>query len=158
MRVFSLIAFFTLLPAMVSADEHITALDRMEISTERMTDNLLNFYESRVPELADVRPDMVWDSAFRDAGRCILDGLNAEGGAAAVVTYLAALERFAEAEIVNFTDLTEKMPAALASDIVLELSQVCGMIALGAEKMAASGLNEAFAAEGVLDKVLAPAE
>ena len=158
MHVFSFIAFFTLLPAMVSADEHITALDRMEISTERMTDNLLNFYESRVPELADVRPDMVWDSAFRDAGRCILDGLNAEGGAAAVVTYLAALERFAEAEIVNFTDLTEKMPAALASDIVLELSQVCGMIALGAEKMAASGLNEAFAAEGVLDKVLAPAE
>lgn len=152
----SIALFFAPLAAL--AEGHASALDRMEAGTEKMTDTLLNFYESRVPELADVRPDMAWDVAFRDAGRCILDGLNADGGAAAVSTYLAALERFAEANIVNFTDMTTQMPEALATNVVLELSQACGMIALGTDRMAASGLNIAFAKEGVMAKVLAPAE
>lgn len=158
MRVLSLTAAITSLPLILLADGHVTALDRMEVGTEKMTDNLLDFYESRVPELADVRPDMTWDTAFRDAGRCVLDGINAAGGAAAVSTYLGALERFAEIEIVNFSDLTTKMPPVLASNIVVELSQICGMITLGAEKMTASGLNDAFAAKDILAKIIAPAE
>lgn len=158
MRVFSLSAMLIFMPLMSMAGEHVSALVRMEESTEKMTDNLLNFYESRVPELADVRPDMAWDADFRMAGRCFLEGLNAKGGAAAVSIYLGALEIYAEADFVNFTDITTQMPPTLAANIVLELSQVCGMIAVGSEKMAVSGLTEAFAKEGVLARVMAPAE
>jgi hypothetical protein len=140
------------------ADEHASALVRMEESTEKMTDNLLDFYESRVPELANVRPDMAWDADFRKAGQCFLEGLNANGGAAAVSIYLGALETYATANFVNFADITSKMPPTLATNIVLELSQVCGLIALGSEKMAASGLSEAFAKEDFFARVTAPAE
>lgn len=146
------------LPTDAIADGHQDALARMEAGTEKMTDNLLDFYVNRVPTLADVRPDMSWDQTFRDAGQCILDGLTVDGGDDGVATYLSALEEFAEADITNFTDMTTQMPDVLASDIALNLSNTCGMIRLGTARMAASGLNEAFSQEGVMAKVLAPSE
>lgn len=158
MRSLTTFAFLTLLPVTAAADGHADALARLEAGTEAMTDNLLDFYIDRAPELAEFRPDMAWDDDFREAGQCLLDGLSAEGGDTTVATYLAALEAFSQAEIVNFTDLTTLMPDALATDVVLDLSSACGTISLGSERMAASGLNEAFQAEGVMAKVLAPAE
>lgn len=153
-----LATLLTVFPVLTAADGHSDALDRLEAGTTAMTDNLLDFYVSRVPELADVRPDMSWDAAFRDAGQCILDGIDADGGSAAVAEYLTALEEFAAAEIRDFTDMTTLMPDALSTNVVLGLSNSCGMIALGTQRMAASGLNDAFAQEGVMEKVLAPAE
>lgn len=140
------------------AEGHDDALARIEAGTEAMTNNLLDFYVGRAPELAVFRPDMSWDAAFREAGQCLLDGLQADGGDAGVATYLAALETFAKAEIVNFTDLTTQMPDALATDIVLDLSAACGMIQLGTTRMEDSGLTEAFQQRDVMAKVLAPAE
>jgi hypothetical protein len=158
MRSITLSAFIVFLPCFVMADGHSDALARLETYTEKMTDNLMDFYVARVPELGDVRPDMTWDTEMREAGQCILDGITADGGDAGVATYLAALEDFADADIVKFTDLTTKMPDALATDVVLTLSSSCGMVKIGSERMAASGLNEAFAKEGVMARVLAPAE
>lgn len=158
MRRLTIIAALIFSPFAAAADGHADALARLEAGTEAMTENLLDFYVDRAPELAGFRPDMTWDDAFREAGQCLLDGLNAEGGDAAVASYLAALEEFSKAEIVNFTDLTTLMPDALATDVVLDLSSVCGTISLGSERMAASGLTRAFQAEGVMAKVLAPAE
>lgn len=147
-----------LLAAPAMADGHADALARMETGTVAMTNNLLDFYVARVPELAAVRPDMTWDDAFRTAGQCVLDGIASHGGDAAVAAYLAALESWAAAEISSFTDLTEKMPDVLADPTVLEFSSICGMIALGTDRMEASGLNAAFQAEGVMERVIAPAE
>ena len=158
MRVLTITAVLTLVPFGAFADGHADAMVRLEAGTEKMTDNLLDFYIGRAPELADFRPDMTWDDDFREAGQCLLDGLRSDGGDAAVATYLSALEDFAEAKIVNFTDLTTLMPDALATDIVLDLSTACGTISLGSERMAASGLNDAFQQEGVMAKVLAPAQ
>lgn len=142
----------------VFADGHQDALARMEAGTTAMTDNLLDFYIGRVPELAAARPDMSWDDDFREAGQCVLDGLNAHSGDAGVATYLAALETFGVTEIVTFSDLTEKMPDVLSDPVALELSSTCGMISLGTARMEASGLHEAFAADGVMERVLAPAK
>ena len=147
-----------LLASPALADGHADALARMETGTVAMTANLLDFYESRVPELAEVRPDMTWDDAYRTAGQCVLDGLAAHGGDAAVAAYLAALETYAAADFDSFTDLTTKMPDTLADPVALELSSSCGMIGLGTARMEASGLNAAFQADGVMDRVLAPAE
>lgn len=158
MRALIISALFTAVSGFAFADGHADALARLEAGTEKMTNNLLDFYVSRVPSLEDVRPDMSWDAEFRDAGQCILDGLDTDGGPTAVADYLAALEEFADAEIVNFTDMTTQMPAALSSNVVLGLSNSCGMIRIGTERMAASGLNDAFAQDGVMQKVLAPAE
>lgn len=158
MRISLLTAIVVLAPHFASADGHADALARMQSSTEAMTDNLLDFYEARAPELAEVRPDMSWDDAFRTAGQCVLDGLQSHGGDAAVATYLAALEDFATVEIETFTDLTSKMPDALADPKTLEFSSSCGMIALGTTRMEASGLNEAFQDPTVMERVLAPAQ
>ena len=93
-----LATLLTVFPVLTAADGHSDALSRLEAGTTAMTDNLLDFYVSRVPELADVRPDMSWDAAFRDAGQCILNGIDADGGSAAVAEYLTALEKFAAAD------------------------------------------------------------
>lgn len=140
------------------AEGHYDALARMEAGTLAMTDNLLDFYIGRVPELAAARPDMSWDEEFREAGQCVLDGLTAHSGNEGVAAYLAALEAFGVTQIMTFSDLTEKMPDVLSDPVALELSSTCGMITLGTARMQASGLNEAFAAEGVMERVLAPAE
>lgn len=145
-------------PLTAMAEGHADALARLEAGTVQMTNNLLDFYIGRAPQLAAFRPDMSWDEAFREAGQCVLDGLHADGGDAAVATYLSALEGFATAEIVNFADLTTQMPDAMATDVVLDLSSACGTIKIGTERMQASGLTEAFQQEGVMAKVLAPAE
>lgn len=145
-------------PTLAQAEGHADALARMEAGTVAMTNNLLDFYESRAPELAEVRPDMTWDDDFRAAGQCVLDGIAAHSGEEGVADYLAALEDFATVEITSFTDMTVKMPDTLADPKTLELSSSCGMIALGTNRMEASGLNAAFQAEGVMDRVLAPAE
>jgi hypothetical protein len=158
MRHFTLSALLICLPCLIFADGSSDALERLESGTERMTDNLLDFYVHRVPELAEFRPDMSWDDEFRDAGQCFLDGLKADGADAAVATYLDALEDFATAEITNFTDLTSKMPEELSTGTVLALSDSCGTIAIGTARMAESGMNEAFAKEGVMERVLAPAQ
>ena len=158
MRAFTLSTVLLFTPYLALADGHADALDRMEAGTEKMTDNLLDFYVARVPTLGETRPDMSWDTAFREAGQCILDGIAADGGDAGTATYLGALENFAEAEILNFTDMSTQMPDALATDVVLNLSSDCGMISLGTERMAESGLTEAFAQEGVMAAVLAPAQ
>jgi hypothetical protein len=130
----------------------------MEAGTVGMTNNLLDFYESRVPELAEVRPDMSWDDEYRTAGQCVLDGLASHGGPEAVAGYLTGLEDFATAELNSFTELTTKMPDVLADPKALEFSSSCGMIALSTARMEASGLNTAFQADGVMERVLAPAE
>ncbi len=61
-------------------------------------------------------------------------------------------------EIDNFLDMTQKLPEALSDPKVLEFSATCGMLELSTARMEASGLNAAFQAEGVMDRVLAPAE
>lgn len=147
--------FFTLTPMIAIAQ---TPLERLEAGTIAMTENLLDFYVARVPELADVRPDMAWDEAFYTAGKCVLDAISAHSGDTGVVAYLDALDTFSTVEITKFTDLTEQMPDALIDPVVLEASSTCGMIELGTQRMNDSGLTDAFQADGVMDRVLAPAE
>ncbi len=158
MRTSLMTCLIALTPLTGAADGHADALARFEAGTIAMTENLLDFYESRVPELADVRPDMSWDDDFRTAGQCVLDGLHSHGGDAAIAAHLAALEDFGSAEITTFTELTTKMPDVLADPKTLEFSSTCGMIGLGTERMEASGLNAAFQADGVMERVLAPAQ
>lgn len=158
MRTRYLVCIVILTPLMTLAEGHDNALARMEAGSVAMTNNLLDFYISRAPELAASRPDMSWDDAYREAGQCVLDGLAAYSGDAGVATYLAALETFSTARIETFRDLTQKMPDVLAEPVALELSSTCGMIALGTARMDASGLTEAFSADGVIERVLAPTE
>ena len=158
MRIQFLVCMMILTPFAALAEGHDNALARMEAGSVAMTNNLLDFYISRAPELAASRPDMTWDDAYREAGQCVLDGLAAYSGEAGVAAYLAALESFSTVEIATFRDLTQKMPDVLAEPVALELSSTCGMIALGTARMEDSGLTAAFAEDGVMERVLAPAE
>ena len=59
-------------PCIASAQ---SAIDRLEVASEQLMTNTLDFYESRVPGLAAVRPNMAWDAQARSAWTCMLQNL-----------------------------------------------------------------------------------
>ena len=119
-------------------------LDRMEGASEAVSENMGAFMVSRAPALATVMPDWAWDDAMRTAATCTIDAIRAEGGDAALTTYLTELEAFAEAEITSMDQLAASTPVPINPEFAAATGQSCGTAALAMQQMQESGLMQAM--------------
>lgn len=132
-----------------------SALDRLEVASERLMTNTLNFYESRVPSLAAVRPDVSWDAQARAAWSCMLNGLQAAKGDAGVAAYLAEFEAYAAKPIVSIRNMSETIPPAMRDPQVIQISTSCGTDTVGLAQMEASGLVAQLSNPVVMARIMA---
>jgi hypothetical protein len=132
-----------------------SALDRLEVASERLMTNTLNFYESRVPGLRAVRPDMAWDAQARAAWSCMLNGLQSAKGDAGVATYITEFEAYAARPIVNIRTMSETVPPSMQDATVVQISQSCGTDQVGLAQMQRSGLVAQLSNPAVLAAIMA---
>jgi hypothetical protein len=143
---------FCLLPSFALAQSNI---DRLQAASEQLMENTLDFYESRVPSLASVRPNTAWDAQIREAWQCMLDGMQAAKGDAGVATYLAELEAYAAMPITNIRTMSETIPPSMQDAQVVQISQTCGTDKASLAQMQASGLIAQLANPVVMAAIMA---
>ena len=141
-------------PAMAQSSE---ALDRLEAASEEMNRNFEAYYLSRVPSLARVMPEVEWDEAYRETGRCILRRIEEQRGADGVADYLEAIEAYAARPVETFDDMTTGQPVILRDDLAISIGQECGVVEVAMARMRDSGFFEAIGRPGVMDQIMAPA-
>ncbi|MEJ6390617.1 hypothetical protein [Gymnodinialimonas ulvae] len=129
----------TALPALAQSE-----LDRLAAASLAASENMEAFMVGAVPELADVMPDWAWSAEMRDAAACTLDAIRAEGGDAAVISYVTEMEAFAETEITSMAQLGEATPVPISPDFAAATGQTCGTAALAVQLMEDSGLMTAM--------------
>jgi hypothetical protein len=137
-----------------------TQLDRMETVSEAMTEAMVVMMVREMEAngadaapLMETLPDMVWDNAMRDAGRCILERYSDAIGDSGVETMLTNMEAYnAEIEAlgennVTISDLPEPedmLPEGLSEQQSMEITQSCGMMELQLQRMKESGFSDAM--------------
>ncbi|MEJ6399079.1 hypothetical protein [Yoonia sp. 208BN28-4] len=132
-----------------------SALDRYEAASELLQANTYNFFESRVPGLAAVRPSTDWTAADRQAGACLIEGLRAAKGDAGVATYLSDLEAFARQPITSIAAMSANTPASLADAQTVQIGSSCGTDKIGQAQMQRSGLVAQLSNPVVLSRIMA---
>jgi hypothetical protein len=145
---------FALIPlALPAAADDL--LDRYEAASNAVQDNMIAFYETRVPELVAVMPEMGWDDELAAVAQCTLDGIRAERGEDGAEEYVAAMETWGETEITSFMTMAEGMPAVLSDDLALQLSMDCGGMDIAMERMQSSGMMELIQDPSVMERLMA---
>lgn len=151
MRVFStsgLAMAFALATAPVLADD----LARLEAATEQGGAQFSEFLLRRAPELAPNLPNWEWDDAYRAAGRCFLDRLQASTGADGVERYLKVVEDYAAKPVTSLSD-TESQPSEMMSAPAVSALQSCGVQQIVMQRMIDSGLMGAMMNEATMMKL-----
>lgn len=152
MRKFALLtATLTLLgaPALAQSD-----IDRLEVATMAASGNLEAFLISRAPELARSMPDWTWDDALRATAVCTLDAIRAEGGDAAVTSYISSMEVFAETPITSMQQMALDTPVPVNADFAASVGQTCGSAEIAMRRMQESGLMEAMMDPAVMTRLI----
>lgn len=136
-------------PAFAQSD-----LDRLEVATMAASGNLEAFLISRAPELASSMPDWTWDDALRDAASCTLDAVRAEGGDAAVTSYISSMEVFAETPITSMQQMALDTPVPINADFAASAGQTCGSAEIAMRRMQESGLMEAMMDPAIMTRLI----
>ncbi|MFZ5963986.1 hypothetical protein ACOXXX_13635 [Thalassococcus sp. BH17M4-6] len=137
-------------PGLALADE---MLERLEVANEAAADQLVSFYEERLPEHTDKIPDFSWDAETREASACVLDNIRTVGGDQAVEAYVKAAEAWAAVKITSLDTIAQNVPAVLVSPLAIELGQRCGASEIAISKMEASGFSELMKQPGILERL-----
>lgn len=119
-------------------------LERLEASSVAAGANMGAFLTARVPEIAASIPDWNWDDEMRSAASCTLDAIRAEGGDAAVATYLEEMEVFATVEITALDQMAAVTPVPINPDFAMRTGQACGTAEIAMRRMQESGLMQAM--------------
>jgi hypothetical protein len=146
----SLGLFALALPAAADA-----LLDRYELASEALADNMTNFYQSKVPELAAVLPEMGWDDEIAAVAQCTLDGVRAARGEDGATEYVAALETWAGTPITSFVGMADGQPAVLSDALAIQLATDCGGLELGMRRMQESGMMALIQDPSVMERLMA---
>jgi hypothetical protein len=135
-------------------------LERLEAVYETLNESMVlvmvNEMEAEGVDPApimEVLPDLSWDDAMRDAGRCMLDRYDALIGRDGIDTMLTDLEAYA-ADLKDagnegltareLADPENMLPEGVSQDQSMEITQACGMIELQMQRMSESGFTEAM--------------
>lgn len=153
MRICLLALTFAVVPLAVAAQ---SALDRYEAASEQLQARTYDFFESRVPGLAAVRPSVEWTAADRQAGTCMIQSLQAAKGDAGVATYLAELEAFAQRPITSIAAMSAATPASMADPATVQIGAACGTDKIGQAQMQRSGLVAQLSNPVVMARIMAP--
>lgn len=129
-------------------------LDRLEAATLAASGNLETFLTTLAPELADVMPDWTWDEALRAAADCTLDAVRAEGGDAAVTSYISSMEVFAETPITSMQQMATATPVPINADFAARAGQTCGSAEIAMRRMQESGMMEAMMDPAVMSRLI----
>jgi hypothetical protein len=141
-----------LLPQAVLAD---ALLDRYQAAAVTKADQMEAFFVARVPELAEVLPEMGWDDELAVVAACILDGQRAERGEAGAEAYVAALEEWALIVPTSFMTMADGMPVVLSDDLALRLNESCGGIEISMQRMQDSGMMAMIQDPAVMERLIA---
>ena len=127
-------------------------LTRLETATEQGGAQLSKFLLSRAPELAPNLPSWEWDDAYRIAGGCFLDNLQASQGGGYVEQYLTALEAYAATPVTSL-EQTSNQPPLMTAPPVMAAMQGCGIQQIVMKRMTDSGLMGAMMNEAMMQKL-----
>lgn len=142
MKILAAATAFTLLAAPAAFAQ--SELDRLETATVAAGANMEAFFVALAPELAAVMPDWAWDEEMRAAAACTLDAIRAEGGEAAVTSYLDAMDVFATVEITSMDQMANVTPIPISNDFAARTGQTCGSAEIAMRRMQESGMMEAM--------------
>ncbi len=149
----SLLAFaFATFPMVAFAQSDI---DRYQAASEQLQAKTYDFFESRVPGLAAVRPVGGWNADDREAGACMIDSLRVAKGDAGVTAYLADLEGFAQRPITSIAAMSAATPASMADPETIQLGAACGTDKIGLAQMQRSGLVAQLSNPVVMARIMA---
>ncbi|QXT39376.1 hypothetical protein [Gymnodinialimonas ceratoperidinii] len=151
MKTCTLAIALTLLAAPAFAQSEV---DRLEAASVSAGANMEAFLVSRVPEIAPAIPDWEWDEEMRTAAACTLDAIRAEGGDAAVETYLDEMDVFAEVEITSMEQMATVTPVPINPDFAMQTGQACGTAEIAMRRMQESGLMEAMMVPDVMGRLM----
>lgn len=142
-----LAAALTLLAAPAFAQ---SALERLEVATVAAGANMEAFLTSRAPSLATVMPDWSWDDEMRTAATCTLDAIRAEGGEAAVSSYVTSMEAFSTIEITSMEQMATATPIPINAEFAQQAGITCGSAEIAMRRMQESGFMEAMMTPDVM--------
>ncbi len=151
-RTLALTAAITLgatLPTLAQSD-----LDRLDAATQAGAANMEAFMVAAAPSLAGSIPDWSWSPEMRDAAACTLEAIRTEGGDAAVTSYIAEMEAFADVEITSLVQLAEATPVPISPEFAAATGQSCGTAELAMQQMQESGLMEAMMDPAVMNALM----
>lgn len=137
------------LPALAQSE-----LERLEAATVATGNNMGAFFVAQVPGLADVMPDWSWDHEMRTAATCTLDAIRAEGGSAAVASYLDAMEVFATVEITSMEQMATATPIPISNDFASRTGQACGSAEIAMRRMQESGFMAAMMDPEIMGRLM----
>ncbi|MGR3466463.1 MAG: hypothetical protein ACU0CI_01175 [Shimia sp.] len=131
-----------------------TQLERLEALSEQGSEVMMEMMIREITaEGADPAPlqaaipDMTWDDAFRDAGRCMLDAYTAELGSDGVDEMLDSLEAmYADLDDARLEDLEDLDPTGgkLSEEVQVRVTRECGFMELSMARMEESGFMAAM--------------
>lgn len=130
-------------------------LDRYGVASDAKAEQMRAFYISRVPEMADVMPEMGWDDAIAAVTACTLNGVRQARGEEAAEAYVAAMEAWAAIPVNSFGDMAEGLSGALSDDLAIRLAQDCGALDLSMQRMQDSGMMALVQQPGVMERLMA---
>lgn len=119
-----------------------SALDRMESMSEAMTEMTYEALIDQIPALRGNLPSADWDDAMREAGSCILDGVEDEVGRAGVNEMLDNMETAmasATPSSLMEGDFRPALPDGLTDQQLQQINNECGMAEIMMMRMAESG-------------------
>lgn len=127
------------LPIAASAQ---SALERMEAMSETMTEMTYTALVDEIPALDGNLPSAEWDDAMRDAGACVLDGVEEEVGEDGVAEMLDNMETAMATvtpEGLMQGTFQPALPDGITDQQMQTISNECGMVELMMMRMAESG-------------------
>lgn len=140
------------LPGLARAD---ALLDRYRDASIARAAIMTDFFVSRVPELAEVMPEIGWDDEIAVISQCLLDGIRAEQGEAGAEAYVAGMEEWATMPIASFATMNDGAPAAVADPSLLQIQMDCGALTFSQERMESSGMMGVLMQPGVMERLMA---
>jgi len=129
-------------------------LDRLEVVSEAVAQNMAAFLVARVPELADVMVDWEWDAEMREVATCTMDRIRTEGGDQALTDYLDALEVFSTIEITSIEQMGAATPIPFSNDVAMQVATECRAMEVSARRMQESGMMEAMMDPAIMGRLM----
>ncbi len=122
-------------------------LERFEAAAEAMSEQMFSLIAQEQPAVRDALPQTDWNSAFREAGACVLDRIREETSDANIDRMLGELEMLAAAEFDSLAQMRAANDATgpgLPQDRMLQINESCGMEAAMRQRMADSDFLDAM--------------
>ncbi|WP_341863870.1 hypothetical protein [Gymnodinialimonas sp. 57CJ19] len=129
-------------------------IERLEAATLAASENMEAFLTARVPEMAAAMPDWAWDDEMRSAAACTLDAIRAEGGDAAVSSYLDEMDVFATVQITSVEQMASATPVPINPDFAMQTGQSCGTAEIAMRRMQESGLMQAMMDPNIMGRLM----